>query len=101
MALSKNTTITIAAAIVVAGAVAYFLWMRPTEPDSVTIADFGPASTAQATFLTLAGQIQPISFDASVLTDARFLSLVDMKTAILPEESGRSDPFAPLPGVAR
>ena len=101
MPLSKNTTITIAAAIVVAGAAAYFLWMRPAADDTVTVADYGPASTAQATFLTLAGQLDPISFDTAVLSDVRFLSLVDITTAIIPEDSGRTDPFAPLPGVAR
>lgn len=100
MALSKKKSITIAAAVVVLGLVAYFVWLRPQPVDNVSVAGFGPASEAQATFLTLAAQLQPIAFDASVLSDPRFLSLVDIKTAVLPETSGRSDPFAPLPGVS-
>lgn len=100
MALSKKTSVTVAVVVVVLGIAAYFLWMRtPVEPN-VTISDAGAASVAQATFLTLAARLEPVAFDASILSDARFLSLVDIKTAILPEESGRNDPFAPLPGVA-
>jgi len=99
MALSKKKTIIIAAAIVVLGVVAYFLWLRPQPDENVSIVGFGPTGEAQATFLTLAAQLQPIAFDASVLDDPRFLSLVDIQTIIVPEASGRTDPFAPLPGV--
>lgn len=99
MALSKKKTIIIAAAIVVLGIVVYFLWLRPEPVENVSIDSFGPTGQAQATFLTLAAQLQPIAFNASVLEDPRFLSLVDIKTAILPEASGRTDPFAPLAGV--
>ncbi len=99
MALSKKKTIIIAASIVVLGVVVYFLWLRPAPVDNVSINSFGPTGQAQATFLTLAAQLQPIAFNASVLEDPRFLSLVDIKTAILPEASGRTDPFAPLAGV--
>lgn len=99
MALSKNTTISIAAGIVVLGVAAYFLWMRPDTQESVTVGA-GPSSLAQATFLTLASQLGPISFNAEVLSDPRFTALVDIKTLIEPEADGRTDPFAPLPGVA-
>lgn len=100
MALSKKKSIAIAAGIVVLGVVAYVVWLRPQPVDNVSIAGFGPASEAQSTFLTLAAQLQPIAFDASVLSDPRFLALVDIKTAILPETPGRTDPFAPLSGVS-
>lgn len=99
MALSKKKTIIIAAAIVVLGVVAYFVWLRPQPVENISIDSFGPTGQAQATFLTLAAQLQPIAFDASVLSDARFMSLVDIKTVIVPEASGRTDPFAPLAGV--
>lgn len=100
MALSKKTSVTVAIVVVVLGVGAYFLWMRQPADPNITIADAGAASVAQATFLTLAARLEPVAFDARILTDARFLSLVDIKTAIVPEESGRKDPFAPLPGVA-
>lgn len=99
MALSRKKITIIAAVIVVLGLATYFLWLRPQPEENVSIVGFGPTGEAQATFLTLAAQLQPIAFDASVLDDPRFLSLVDIKTVILPEASGRTDPFAPLPGV--
>ncbi len=99
MALSKKKNIIIAAVVVVLGVVVYFVWLRPEPVENISIDSFGPTGQAQATFLTLAAQLQPIAFNASVLEDPRFLSLVDIKTAILPEASGRTDPFAPLAGV--
>lgn len=99
-ASNKNITFLIAGGIVVLGLVAYFLWMRPQTDETVSVAD-GPASSAQAVFIRLAEQLEPVAFDASVLADPRFTALVDIKTTIVPEPSGRTDPFAPLPGVAR
>jgi len=99
MALSKKKSIIIAIAVVVLGIVAYFLWLKPSSEENISVVGFGPTGQAQATFLTLAAQLQPIAFDASVLSDVRFLSLVDIKTVIIPESTGRTDPFAPLAGV--
>lgn len=99
MALSKNTTILIASGIVVLGLAAYFLWMRPADNATITVESTGPAGEAQASFLTLAAQLESVGFDAGILMDPRFVSLIDIKTVIIPEASGRNDPFAPLPGV--
>ena len=101
MALSKKKTILIAAAIVVLGIGAYFLWLKPSSTENISIDSFGPTGQAQATFLTLAAQLQPIAFDSSVLSDPRFMALVDIKTLIVPEATGRPDPFAPLAGVRK
>lgn len=101
MTLSKkNLQVLAAAGIVVLGIVAYLTWLRPAPEENVSITGMGSTSEAQAAFLTLAAQLEPVGFDASVLSDPRFLSLVDMKTAIVPEPEGRIDPFAPLSGVA-
>lgn len=99
MALSKKTSITIAAIIVVLGVAVYYLWIRQPEVPNITVSG-GPAGIAQSTFLTLAAQLEPIAFDTSILSDPRFVELVDIKTVIVDEASGRADPFATLPGVA-
>ncbi len=99
MALSKKTSISIAAGVVVLGVVAYFVWIKPPAEENVSVSG-GVTSAAQGTFLTLASQLEPVSFNKTILTDPRFLALVDIQTAILPEKSGRTDPFAPLSGVA-
>jgi hypothetical protein len=56
---------------------------------------------AQAQFQSLASQLDPITFDTSIFSDPAFTSLVDLTTPITPEEKGRLDPFAPIPGVAK
>jgi len=99
MTLPKNTTILIASGIVVLGLVAYFLWMRPSTEETVSVSGVGVTSEVQATFLALAAQLEPIAFNGDVLSDPRFLKLIDIKTVIVPENGGRTDPFAPLPGV--
>ncbi|MES2668736.1 MAG: hypothetical protein V4644_03560 [Patescibacteria group bacterium] len=100
MALSKKTTnLLIAGTIVVLGVAAYLTWMRPTDEENVSVEGLTEATEVQATFLTLAAQLDPVAFDADILSDPRFTALVDIKTAILPENSGRTDPFAPLPGI--
>ena len=99
MALSKKTSIGIALAVVLLGIAGYMFWMQPADDETVSVTGFGPATEAQATFLTLAGQLETVAFDQNILSDPRFTSLVDIKTAIVPETEGRSDPFAPLPGV--
>lgn len=101
MALSKKTSVIIAAIVVVLGVVVYMVWIRePAEPNVSEESAVG-TTEAQSAFLTLAARLEPVSFDDAILSDSRFMSLVDIKTAIVPEATGKTDPFAPLPGVAR
>jgi hypothetical protein len=75
--------------------VGYLLFFNNNSDNTaVTTGPGEPSSAAEATFLDLTSQIDPISFDTSVLTDPRFTSLVDIHTAILPEPQGRKDPFS-------
>jgi len=61
--------------------------------------DSSPISEAEAVFITLTNQINPVQFDTSILADPRFKVLRDLKTPIFEEVTGRADPFGPLPGV--
>ena len=100
MALPKKTiNLLIAGTVVVLGVAAYFIWLRPTDVENVSVEGFKEATAIQATFLALAAQLEPVAFDADILSNPRFTSRIDIKTSILPENSGRTDPFAPLPGV--
>ena len=79
---------------------AYFLitgtTSSTTSDGSVTTSV--PTSEAEAVFVNLASQLVPLSYDTTILSDPRFTSLVDLHTAVLPEQIGRKDPFAPLSG---
>jgi hypothetical protein len=96
MTLPKNVPLLAAALIVVAGIAAYVFWLREPAMPNVSIEGEGAVTEAHATFLALAAQLEPVAFDASVLSDPRFLALVDITTAILPEDAGRTDPFGRL-----
>ena len=99
MTASNNKTLIIALGIIVLAAVAYLTLFN--KPDTTPDLGFEVAagSEAELFFVNLAGALEPIAFDATVLTDPRFTSLVDISTAIVPETAGRPDPFAPLPGT--
>lgn len=81
-------------ALLVLGAAGYMLFGR--SPESVVTITGAPASQAESTFVSLAAELNPVEFDTSILQDPRFMALVDIKTAIVPEPAGRIDPFAPL-----
>lgn len=64
--------------------------------DAALSSDSTPVSGTEFTFLSLAARIEPIVFDTSILQDPRFVQLIDLRTAIVPENPGRANPFAPL-----
>jgi hypothetical protein len=95
MHLSKTTGVLIIVGLLVLGAAAYLMFGAGNNEPGVS-ANPPPATEAEQTFLSLTSQIDPVELDTSVLSDPRFLMLVDIRTAILPEPAGRLDPFAPL-----
>ncbi len=103
MHISQNTIVIIAFGLIVAAAVGYLLFEKPsvstTTSTDTTTTSTGPASGAEATFVNLVSQLDSVTFDTSILSDPRFTGLQDIHTAILPEASGRPDPFAPLSGL--
>ncbi len=93
--MTRNTIILGVIGILVLGAAAYMLFGRDKETSAVS-GTRASVSEAEQTFINLTAQINPVAFDTRILSDPRFMALQDLKTAILPEASGRIDPFAPL-----
>lgn len=93
MTISKTTIILAAAGILVLAAAWYVTFGAP-DPAEVVSADAAPANQAELTFLGLTARIDPVEFDTSILEDPRFKALRDIRTTIVPEASGRPDPFA-------
>ena len=93
--MKANTVILIVVSLLVAAG-AYWYFFTGTgnlPPLTVTSAQ---VSQAQTQFQMLVSQLQPISFNTDIFSDARFNALVDLTTPVSPETSGRLDPFAPL-----
>lgn len=95
---SANTLFIILTALIASGG-AYWYYQTANEAEPTLTQDTGE-NVAQAQFQTLVTELEPISFETSVFSDPRFIALTDITTSIAPEEPGRTDPFAPIAGVA-
>lgn len=93
--MPRSTLILIAVVLVILGTAGYLLFGR-SDTSSAVSSDGAPATSAELTFVALIAQIEPITFDASIINDPRFTALRDIRTAIVAEPAGRVDPFAPL-----
>lgn len=96
--MKSNTIILVVAAVIVAvGVFWYYSTKTGNEPPlSVLSAE----NQAQTRFQALFGELQPISFDTNIFSDARFMALADLATPLTPETAGRLDPFAVVSGVS-
>lgn len=98
MKFNSTTALIILATLVVgAGAYWYFFTGTGNQPPLTSGAS---KNEAEMHFQALASELQPITFDTGIFSDARFNALVDLTTQVSPEPSGRTDPFAPIPGVS-
>lgn len=91
----KNLLTIICAAVVLLGGFYYFFFVAKSSDETVLTSD-APASEAEVSFITLVSQLDPIEFDTRILDDQRFQALVDIRTEVVPEPQGRTDPFGPL-----
>jgi len=94
--MSRNSIIFTICLVIVAGGLGYYFFFFNTGTNATLSPVPGGASNAELSFITLVGKIEPIVFDTSLLSDPRFTSRDDIRTAIIPETSGRKDPFAPI-----
>lgn len=99
---SGNTLFLIIASLVVAGGIYWYFFTGGSSPSSLDLplTTSSTQSAAQVRFETLTTQLGPIAFNLSILTDPRFLALVDLTTPITEEPIGRKDPFAPVSGLS-
>ena len=99
----KRSTIIILIIVVIVAAGAYFYFEgspASLSGDSLLQADSNAqAEAAGAQVLILLNQIQSLSIDTSLFSDPGWNTLVDYTVPIPPENVGRSNPFAPIPGV--
>jgi hypothetical protein len=94
--MSRSTLVFVICLVIVAGGLGYYFFFFHSDSGPAVTATAGTASDAELSFITLVSKLDPIVFDTSVLSDSRFTSREDIRTAIVPEASGRKDPFAPI-----
>jgi len=93
----SNTTIVFIATLVVAIG-AYWYFSTGTEQLPLTPGTGG--NQAQTQFQALVSELQPISFNTDIFSDPKFNALIDLRTPVIPESSGRLDPFAPVISIS-
>lgn len=98
MNLPKNTILFAILGLILLAAAWYLLFGKADTRNGVV--GSGAVTSAEQTFIDLTSQIDPVAFDTSILTDTRFNVLQDIRTVIVEEPTGRTDPFAPLGGAA-
>jgi hypothetical protein len=96
----KKSNILIIALALIAAAAAYWYFFTGTETASPLTATGDSGNASEAQFQTLVSELQPVTFDTGIFTDPRFMALIDLSTPVTPEQAGRPDPFAPVPGVS-
>lgn len=94
---NRNNIIVGIIGVLILAAAGYMLFFRGADEPVLTAE--GGGNEAEATFVNLTNQIDPVTFDTSILSDPRFTQLRDIRTAVTPEPAGRTDPFAPLSGL--
>lgn len=87
----------VAGIIVVAGVFWYYSTRTGNEPPLSVLSS---ENKSQTRFQTLVIELQQVSFNTDIFSDARFMALIDLATPIAPETVGRLDPFASVPGVS-
>jgi len=94
---NPNTLFIILTALVVSGgAYAYFFINNGSE---APLTKGVVQSPEQIEFQALVAQLTPVTLETTIFGDARLLSLEDLTTAPVPENIGRTDPFATVSGA--
>jgi len=96
----KSTVIILV--IIAAALIGYFYYegSAPSASSSLLTASANPsASGIGQQVLGLLSQIQSLRIDTALFKDPGYLTLRDFSVTIPPQNVGRSNPFAPLPGA--
>jgi len=98
MTFLKNNIRTVGVGLLILAAGWYLLSGSDASSGAPVSELAGPGSVAETTFVELAARLGSIDFDTTIFSNERFSALKDIRTEIVPEASGRVDPFAPLSG---
>lgn len=94
--MSRSTLVFVICLVIVAGGMGYYFFFFNSSTDAALTSSTTSVSGAEMSFVTLVTKLDPIVFDTSVLADPRLTARQNIRTAIVPETSGRRDPFAPI-----
>lgn len=98
--MNKKNIIIIIVFIAIIGFVGFYLFKTPTD-DSALSADVKSAKTDDAQLIyNLLQKMSKVKLDDSIFSNQIFQGLKDNSIEVLPQETGRSNPFAPINSVS-
>ncbi len=91
--ISRTAGVGLVLSLIVLAAIGYTLMSKDAPEGTITV-EGGASTLSEATFVSLATELDAVDFNTAILTDPRFLGLSNIHTAITPEVQGRNDPFS-------
>lgn len=96
MTASRTNILLIVLGAAVLLAAGYFFMRQSDDSSATALTGTASGGSSEDAFIQLSSQLDPITIDPKVFSDPRFTGLTDISTQIVPESSGRTDPFAPF-----
>lgn len=97
----KKTYIVIILTVLAIGAYFYVTGDKPASTGLISAENNPEVAQISGRVLALLNQIQSLKVDSKFFQSAAYRTLVDYSIAIPPQNVGRPNPFAPIPGAAR
>ncbi len=98
--MNKKNIIIIIAFITILGFVGFYLFKNNTEDGSL-VADMKATKIDDAQLIySLLQKMSKVKLDDSIFSNQIFQGLKDNSIEVLPQETGRSNPFAPINSVS-
>jgi len=97
--MNKKNIIMLIVFIAILGFIGFYLFKNPTD-DSLLSADIKSANTDDAQLIyNLLQKMSKVKLDDSIFSNQIFQELKDNSIEVLPQDTGRSNPFAPINSI--
>lgn len=94
--LLRNKLVLAILVVVVLGGAWYGLSSSGSSGPPAALTSSGSDTSGDSSIVSSLLALQAITLSGTILSNPAFVSLKDFTTAIVPEPTGRSDPFAPI-----
>lgn len=97
--MKSNSAIFIIITALALAAGAYWFFFTGSGNEAPLTEKIGEENQLHTQFRTLVSELE-FTLDTKIFSDPKFMALTDLATQVTHEDSGRLDPFAPIPGVS-
>jgi len=97
--MKKSTIIVLIIVLLAAGAYFYFTGGTSTEDSALQVQRNPEVEVRAARVLTLLTQIRDLEINPAIFKSVEYQTLRDYTVIIPPQDVGRLNPFAPIPGL--